>query len=148
MKRSERWVVAGLVVFALSLTGCQQLARTHADHSPAEVERIEGAEFSRVILTEQAIERLALKTDQIREQRVPRSASPRKVVPYSSLIYDPHGVTWVYTSPQPRTFVRQKVEVDYIEGGIAVLKSGPPVGTIVVTVGVAELYGTELGVGH
>jgi len=71
----------------------------------------------------------------------------RKVVPYSALIYDPHGDTWVYTSPTPRTFVRHEVEVDYIEGDVAVLDEGPPAGTVVATVGVAELYGTEFKMG-
>lgn len=148
MKHCERWLVVGLIIVGVSLTACQRVTHTHADESPAKVERIEGSELSRVILTERAIQRIALKTDQIREQRVPRSASPRRVVPYSSLIYDPLGQTWIYTSPQPRTFVRHKVVVDYIEGDIAVLKDGPPVGTLVVSVGVAELYGTEFGVGH
>jgi len=148
MTHSDRWLAAGLMIVGLSLTGCQQLARTHADESPAEVVHIEGSEFSRVILTQRAIERIALTTDQVREQRVSRSASPRMVVPYSSLIYGPHGETWVYTSPQPRAFVRHRVDVDYIEGDIAVLKGGPPAGTVVVSVGVAELYGTEFKVGH
>jgi hypothetical protein len=101
-----------------------------------------------VTLTEKAIERLDLKTAPVREERVSRSSSPRKVVPYSSLLYDPHGGTWVYTSPQPRTFVRQQVKVDYIEGDVAVLNEGPPTGTTVASVGVAELYGTEFEVGH
>jgi hypothetical protein len=101
-----------------------------------------------VVLTEAAVQRLGLQTNEVGEQRVSRSAKPRRVVPYSSLIYDPYGVTWVYTSPQPRTFVRQKVDVDYIEGEVAVLNDGPPVGTVVASVGVAELYGTETKVGH
>ena len=76
------------------------------------------------------------------------SGTRRKVVPYSSLIYDPHGQTWVYTSPKPRTFIRRKVEVDYIEGNVVVLDDGPPTGTVIASVGVAELYGTEFKVGH
>jgi hypothetical protein len=72
----------------------------------------------------------------------------RKVVPYSALIYDPDGDTWVYTSPKPRTFVRYEVEVDYIEGDMAVLDEGPPTGTVIAVVGVAELYGAEFKVGH
>ncbi len=115
---------------------------------PATVEHIDGTELSRVTLSEKAMQRIDLKTDQVREQRVSRSASPRKVVPYSSLIYDPHGQTWVYISPKPRTFIRHKVDVDYIEGDIVVLNDGPPTGTIVASVGVAELYGTEFEVGH
>ncbi|HEV8717450.1 MAG TPA: hypothetical protein VGX03_32095 [Candidatus Binatia bacterium] len=148
MKHSERWLIAGLMIAGLPLTGCQRTASTHKVESPAVVEHVQGSKLNRVTLTERAIERIALKTDQVREQRVLRSSSPRKVVPYSSLIYDTHGETWVYISPQPRTFIRHEVEVDYIEGDIAVLKDGPPVGTVVASVGVAELYGTDFGVGH
>jgi hypothetical protein len=72
----------------------------------------------------------------------------RTAVPYSALIYDTQGETWVYTSPAPRTFVRHKVDVDDIEGDVAVLDEGPPIGTVVVSVGVAELYGAETKVGH
>ncbi len=76
------------------------------------------------------------------------SGTLRKVVPHSSLIYGAHGETWVYTSPEPLSYVRHPVSVDYIENDLAVLSDGPPVGTDVVTVGVAELYGTEFEVGH
>ena len=148
MKHSDRWLVAGLMIVGLSLTACQKVVRTHADESPAKVEHFQRSELSRVTLTEKAVQRIGLKTDQVREQRVSRSASPRLVVPYASLIYDPHGETWVYTSPQPQTFVRHKIDVDYIEDAVVVLKAGPPAGTVVVTVGAAELYGTETGVGH
>src|SRR5438132_13410356 len=72
----------------------------------------------------------------------------RKVVPYSALIYDQHGQTWVYTSSSARTFLRHKVEVYHIQGDVAILKDGPPTGTVVASVGVAELYGTEFKVGH
>ena len=77
-----------------------------------------------------------------------RSTTPQKVVPYSALIYDPFGLTWIYTSPEPRTFVRHQVQVDYIEGDVAILSDGPPTGTVVASVAVAELYGTEFEVGH
>jgi hypothetical protein len=43
--------------------------------------------------------------------------------------------------------VRSAIDVASIEGDRALLTSGPPVGTTVVTVGVAELYGAETGVG-
>jgi hypothetical protein len=76
------------------------------------------------------------------------SGAMRRVVPHSSLIYGAHGETWVYTSPEPLTYVRHPVSIDYIENDLAVLSDGPPVGTEVVTVGVAELYGTEFEVGH
>jgi hypothetical protein len=63
------------------------------------------------------------------------------------VIYDLKGGTWVYTSPEPLTFVRQPITVDYIEGDTVVLLDGPPTGTELATVGVAELYGADTGVG-
>jgi hypothetical protein len=71
----------------------------------------------------------------------------RSVVPYNAVIYDLKGDTWVYTSPAARTFVRQHVKVDYIDDDTAILTEGPAVGTNVVSVGVAELFGAEYGIG-
>jgi membrane fusion protein, heavy metal efflux system len=76
------------------------------------------------------------------------SGKPQKIVPYSSVIYDLNGDTWAYTSPENLTFIRHPIDVDYIEGDVAVLKDGPSSGTTVVVVGAAELFGTEFGVGH
>ncbi len=73
---------------------------------------------------------------------------PRKVVPYSAVIYDVQGDTWAYTNPEPLVFVRHSITIDYIERDTAVLLDGPPAGTAVVTVGAAELFGVELGVGQ
>ena len=148
MKHSIRLMVAGLVIAGLQLTACQKPASTHHAEHPAEIKKIEGTDLSQVILTERAMQRLDVKTEQVRAATVKRSTSPRNVVPYSSLIYDQKGQTWVYTSPQPRTFVRAKVDVDYIEGDLVVLNDGPPTGTVIATVAVAELYGAEFKVGH
>jgi hypothetical protein len=142
-----------LLIAGFQLSACKHhpaSAKGHSEH-PAEVKRIDGTELSRVTLTEKAIQRLGLKTDEVREDKAVRkqqTLGQRKVVPYSSLIYDSHGQTWIYTSPSARTFVRHKVEVDHIDGDVAVLKDGPPHGTVVASVGVAELYGTEFKVGH
>jgi hypothetical protein len=141
-------MLAGLVTAVLLLAACQKSSGTQHTEHPAEVKKIDETGLCRVTFSEKAMQRIGLKTDRVREQQVSRSTSPRKVVPYSSLIYDTQGQTWIYTSPQARTFVRSKVDVDYIEGDLAVLKDGPPVGTIVASVGVAELYGTEFKVGH
>ena len=72
----------------------------------------------------------------------------RKVIPYAAVIYDSRGNAWTYTSPQPLTFVREQLGIEYIEGGQAVLLDGPPTDTAVVIVGGPELFGTEFGVGH
>jgi biotin carboxyl carrier protein len=75
------------------------------------------------------------------------SGAQQKVIPYASVIYDLNGDTWAYTNPAPLTFVRGHIAVDYIDGDLAVLSDGPAAGTVVVTAGAAELYGTETGIG-
>ncbi len=71
------------------------------------------------------------------------SESPRTVVLYSSIIYGQQGETWVFVNPEPLTYMRYPVSIDYIQGDLAVLSEGPEIGTQVVTVGAAELYGSE-----
>jgi hypothetical protein len=142
MQHVYRLMVGGLMIAGLHMTACQESRSAYQAEHPAEIEKIEGSDLSRVTLTERAVERLDLRTDKIGEE------GGQKVVPYSSLIYDPQGQTWVYTSPKPRTFVRHKVDIDHIEGDRAVLKDGPPVGTVVASVAVAELYGAEFKLGH
>jgi hypothetical protein len=71
----------------------------------------------------------------------------RKLVPHAAVLYDPKGNTWVYTNPEPLVFVRHPISVDYIDADLAVLSDGPPPGAKVVTVGVAELFGTEFEIG-
>jgi hypothetical protein len=142
MKHSIRLMVAALVTAGLQLTACQKHASTHNVEHPAEVKKIEGSDLSSVTLTEHAMRRLDVKTDQVREQ------GGKTVVPYSSLIYDPKGQTWVYTSPAPRTFVRHKIDIDRITGDSVILNAGPPAGTTIASVAVAEIYGAEFKVGH
>ena len=150
MKHSNRWLVTVLIIAGLHVSACTKgvESSTTTEVGPAQVVAVKGTDLSRVTLTAKAMERIDLKTDLVREQPVSRSASARKVVPYSSLIYDAHGQTWVYTSPEPGTFIRHKVAVDYIEGDLVVLNAGPPTGTVVASVGVAELYGAEFHVGQ
>ena len=148
MKLMTQLLAVALVTVGLLLSACSKSQNTLEIEHPAVIEQIEGSDLSKVTLTERAIQRLDLKTEQVLEMKVERTSSMRKVVPYSSLIYDPQGQTWVYTSPQPGTFIRHKVDVDYIEGNLAVLNEGPPTGTVVASIGVAELYGAEFKVGH
>ncbi len=69
------------------------------------------------------------------------------VVPWSAVAHDIHGGAWVYEMIAPQTFVHRRVQVRAVVGSEAVLESGPAPGAAVVTVGVAELFGTEFGVG-
>jgi len=72
------------------------------------------------------------------------SGMQRQIVPYDAVVYGPNGETWVFVSTEPLTFFRYPVNIEYIEGDLAVLSEGPAAGTEVVTVGAAELFGSEL----
>jgi biotin carboxyl carrier protein len=72
----------------------------------------------------------------------------RQVIPYEAVLYDLSGASWVYTNPEPLVFLRAPIEIDYVEADLAILASGPPIGTAIVTTGSAELYGAEFGVGE
>jgi RND family efflux transporter MFP subunit len=69
------------------------------------------------------------------------------VVPWSAVVHDIHGGTWVYELAAPHTFRRRRVEVSYVAGSLATLASGPGPGESVVSEGAAELFGTEFGIG-
>jgi hypothetical protein len=68
------------------------------------------------------------------------------VIPYSAVVYDTDGSTWTYVNTAARTYVREPVTVTAIQDQVALLSAGPPVGTAVVTVGAAELLGTEYNI--
>ena len=149
MRGGPRVFVGALAVASLTLAACRQAPPApHDGEAPSHIEHIDGTDLIRVTLTAKAVERIDLQTVEVFERMMPRSSTPSTCVPYSALIYDAEGGTWVYTSDEARSFVREEVVVDYIEGDVAVLASGPAVGTIVASVGVAELYGTEFEVGH
>ena len=67
------------------------------------------------------------------------------VVPWSAIMHDIHGGTWLYEQTAERTYVRRRVQVRHVTGDLAVLKEGPKPGTKVVTAGAVELFGTEFG---
>jgi hypothetical protein len=146
MQLNQRWLAVILLLTALSLVACgQSTGVTAAKDKPAKVEKIEGTELSRVVLTEKAAQRLEIQTAPVRAEQL--NGAQRTVMPYAALIYDLKGQTWAYTAPAALTFVRQAITVDYIEGDRVIFTDGPPAGTEVVIVGVAELYGTETGIG-
>lgn len=67
------------------------------------------------------------------------------VVPHAAVLRDFDGGSWVYTVASPGSFVRRRVVVAAVVDGEALLRSGPPAGTEVVTDGAAELFGVEFG---
>lgn len=135
MKSIGRATILCLLV-AILLSACGPASETTEKVAPSKLEPVEGTDLSRVILTEKAAERLGIET----------IVADGNQVPYAAVIYDIEGHTWVYTSPEPLTFIREPIVIDHIEGDTAVLAESLPSDLNVVTVGVAELWGTETGV--
>lgn len=106
---------------------------------------IKGDSINLVSITERAAERIGVQVSQVQEREI--DGLQRLVVPYGAIIYGTDGTTWVYVNPEPLTYARVEVTVDFIEGDIAVLSSGPEPGTPIAMTAVAELYGIDTGVG-
>jgi hypothetical protein len=131
-----------LVVAGLPLAGCTEVeTESSTSYEPSKLEPVKGNDdLKRVIFTVEGAKRIGLETE-----RVARNGN-QEVAPYAALIYDAEGKIYVYTSPKRLSFLREQVKVDRIVGDRAFLSDGPPAGTEVVTVGAAEVYGTELEV--
>jgi hypothetical protein len=114
-----------------------------AGDGPATVEAVEGSDIARVTLTDDAARRIDLQTD------VVGSSSDGAIqIPYAAVLYDPDGHAWAFVKLDELTFEREPIEVDHVDGDVAVLSSGPAAGTEVATTGAPQLYGAELGVGE
>lgn len=236
------FLIGLLLIAALPLSACQPAAATPTKIAPAKVETLEASSVKRVILTEQAAQRLGIQTAQVVEEPAERlrevggqvvgspggilvrvslsrgelakidrnrtafvlpldddgedndeaegeeaefdddneedgvtalyysvadggqanftlgqpvrlklallnDGAMQKMVPYSAIIYDVNGGTWVYTKePNALAYVRVSITIDYIDDDEVFLLDGPAAGTEIVTVGGALLYGTETGV--
>lgn len=143
MRHRISWIVAIAMVLPLFLVACGGSSGSDEEASgPATVELIEGTDLSRITLTAKAIERLDIQTGTV------ATSGAGKVIPYAAVLYSPTGETWAYVSTKPMTFMRHAIVVDRIDGNKAYLSKGPATGTKVATVGVAELYGAESGLGQ
>lgn len=143
MRHRIRWIAAIGLVLPLFLVGCGGGSGSSEEASgPATVELIEGTDLSRITLTEKAAQRLDIQTAAV------AANGAGKVIPYSAVLYSPTGETWAYVSSEPMTFAREAIVVERIDGTKAFLSKGPAAGAKVATVGVAELYGAELGLGQ
>lgn len=149
MKNFNRWMIRIFIFLAvLPLMACAGGSESSEHEEPAIVEEVTGSEFNKVTLTERAAERLGIQSVPVREESI--DGSMKSVIPYAALIYGLNGETWAYMrnpGTDSLTFIRTPVTVDRIDGDIVILADGPAVGTEIVTVGVAELYGTDTGVG-
>ena len=148
-RRQLRAACASLVLIAgvVSLSACGEASsgydyETATHHVPAKLEPIKGTDVKRVIFDAEGAKRVGLQTAPIRQN------GQETVVPYDAVIYTPDGSEYTYTAPKPLTYVRQGISIDHVVGDSVMLHDGPPVGTEVVTVGAAEVYGTEFEVAH
>jgi hypothetical protein len=142
MPQRRRWMVTALVAGALTLAGCAKTSSDAELVGPATLSPVAGTELQQITLTDKAVERLDLQMAAIAQE------GPDLVIPYAAVVYDADGKTWAYTSPKKLTYVRSPITVTRIAGDKAFLSAGPAVGTNVVTVATAELYGTEAGIGY
>ena len=137
-----------LLVTVASLPACAEApssdysSGTASHREPATLEPIKGSDVMRVVFSTDGAKRVGLQTGAVRQE------GQELVVPDGAVIYDAEGKAYAYTAPKPLTFVRQEIDVDRTEGNNVVLSDGPPAGTEVVTVGTAEVYGTEFEVAH
>jgi len=151
-RRVDWWMIGVLAVAALGVTGLGWAAsRPEADEpaaaeEPAHTEDVEGTDIKKVVLTDEAAERLGLKTAKVTETTAGGRAM--KSVPYGALLYEASGDTWTYAQLEPLVYMRQRLTVDHVDGDNVLVTDGPAAGTEVVTVGAAELQGVEYGVGE
>jgi multidrug efflux pump subunit AcrA (membrane-fusion protein) len=151
MQRPRHWLAAGAIIAGICISGCgltQAEGSASAEDAPARLTPVTGSQVSGVVLTAEAARRIGLTTAPVESLATPalNGEGAALIVPASAVVYDRDGVTWVYTTSQPLTYVRQRVAIARIDGDRAILRSGPPEGTQVVTVGVDELLGSEYGV--
>jgi hypothetical protein len=130
---------------ALVLTACGTGAT--ADAPPARIVPVAGSQIPRLQLTSGAVQRLGIATQPVRTAAAaPARTGVREVIPYSAVVYDTDGSTWTYVNTAVRTYRREPITVNAVSGEVALLSAGPPVGARVVTVGSAELLGTEYNI--
>ena len=136
--------VAGLVIGAAAiLAGCSAAAPEEAP--PALIKPVAGSQIPQLQLTERAVQRLGIVTQPVRPTTTAGQPA-RETIPYSAVVYDTDGSTWTYVNTTARTYQRKPITVTGIDGDIVQLSAGPPAGTEVVTVGAAELLGTEYNI--
>jgi len=142
-------IVLAVAAVGLSFAGCATPPAPTAavGVEPVKLEAVGDAGVKTLTLTDKAVERLGVTTVAVGANAGdPTADGNRLVIPYSALLYLPDGTTIAYTNPEGHSYVRETVVVESIEGDLAVLTSGPKVGTAVVTTGGAELWGAEFGI--
>lgn len=138
-----RKAVLGCVVAVAVATsaGCAEIESVTAEpYEPAALESTGPDKPARVILTEEAVDRVALQTTEV------KALGKDLTVDHAALVFDKAGKPWVFSVVGPRTYIRATVTIKEVQDNVVTLSAGPPAGTQVVTVGAIELWGAELGI--
>lgn len=69
-------------------------------------------------------------------------------LPWSAVVFDIYGGSWVYTQQSQHQYARKRVFLDHVRGNQAIISEGPPEGSSVVVHGALELFGVETGFAH
>ncbi|MEZ4862297.1 MAG: hypothetical protein R3C14_13360 [Caldilineaceae bacterium] len=139
---TTRTLLIALLLVTLQLAGCGRgIEAGGEEDSPAAVEHFEsGPIASRIVLTEDAAQRIDVQTVAVQDAS---DAPGEKVIPYAAVLYDVDGATWTYTNPAPFTYERTAISVEDVKDDMAIVSDGLTAGASVVTVGAAELFGSE-----
>ena len=136
--------VAGLVIGAAAiLAGCA--TATPAEDTPALIKPVAGSQIPQLQLTG-ARGPAAGHRNPARSADEAAGQPAHEVIPYAAVVYDTDGSTWTYVNTAARTYEREPITVDRDRrrGRAAVRRAAA--GTPVVTVGAAELLGTEYNI--
>lgn len=133
-------IAALLLLAAVGLSACGNSA-SPAIHPSARLERVAGSSATRIVLSALGAQRIGIQTASVRS-----ATGSQVIVPYSSIVYGAGGSTYTFTNPSPLVYMEVLVKVDHFAGSSAYLRTGPPVGARVVTVGAEELLGVQTGV--
>lgn len=76
------------------------------------------------------------------------NSSKTLTIPWSAIVFDVYGGSWVYTQKSKNTYERNRVFLNHVSGNNAVLSEGPSEGSQIVVNGALELFGVETGFTH
>lgn len=142
MKTHLMWVI-GVALFAAVLIFAvvhHQNGKSHSLPDPVHLVHPVNSDETYVVLTPKAEVRLGIETATV--------TTPLYTIPYTALIYDAHGDTWIYALIDEQTYARESVVVDRVlDNGTVALRKPLRTGLVMVTIGSVELFGAEHGIG-
>lgn len=150
MTPKNKWFVYSLMLGMILAVINAEAGSTTEKSKEVKIEEIPDSQLKKITFTKRAAERIGIETATVSEQKFKEKNGERKsrlIIPYSAVIYDQNGATWAYINPEPLVFIRHSIDIDRIDDQKVILRKGPPTNSQVVTVGVAEIYGVESGIG-